>query len=143
MSDDAPMLNDPAKFLYQLPFVKAFQISIVDANPGELTVEMPFDPQFATPPNHFPASMVGTVGDVAAVSSCLSRLTVGWLAATLDFTIKMTNPAAGEKLIAKGRALQVGKTTSVGAADVFAVADGTLTHCASLLATARNFKIRA
>ena len=89
----------------------------------------------------FPASMVGTAGDVAAVSSCLSLLPKGWALATLDFTVKMTGIAKGEKLKAKGRVLQAGHTNSVGAADVYIVAAGKEALCGTVLATTRNFKI--
>src|SRR3712207_6133484 len=104
---DCPMptdqFADPRVFLPMLPFVRTYGITVVSVTPGEVVVEMPFDRRFSTPPDAYPASMVGTIGDVAAVSSCLSRLPRGWAAATLDFTIKMTARAQGEKLVARGR----------------------------------------
>ena len=84
-----------------------------------MTVELPFDERFSGPPTLFPASMVGTAGDVAAVASCLTLMPKGWAVATLDFTIKMTGVAKGETLRAKGRVLQDGRTNSIGAADVY------------------------
>ena len=103
---------------------------------------MPFDERFSGPPGQFPASVVGTAGDVAAVSSCLSLLPRGWALATLDFTIKMTGVAKGKKLRAKGRVLQAGRTNSVGAADVYIVSAERETLCGTVLATTRNFQIR-
>jgi uncharacterized protein (TIGR00369 family) len=134
---------DPRAFLPLLPFVRTYGITIVSAKPGEVVVEMPFDQRFSTPPDNYPASIVGTIGDVAAVSACISRLPKGWAGATLDFTVKMTAPAQGEKLLARGRVLQSGKTTSVGTADVFAVANGRETHCGVVLVTTRNFEVPA
>ena len=87
--------------------------------------------------------MVGAAGDVAAVSSCLSLLPRGWALATLDFTIKMTGIAKGDRLRARGRVLQAGRTNSVGAADVYIVSAGRETLCGSVLATTRNFQIRS
>ena len=53
------------------------------------------------------------------------------------------NPAArGEKLRAKGRVLQDGRTNSVGAADIYTVSDGTENLCGTVLATTRNFKVK-
>src|SRR5579863_6640661 len=128
-------------FLAALGFVRELAIRIVSAEPGRVTIELPFDERFSGPVGQFPASMVGLAGDVAAVSSCLSLLTRGWALATLDFTIKMTGLAKGEKLKAKGRVLQAGNTNSVGAADVYVVAAGKETLCGIVLATTRNFKI--
>src|SRR5262245_37008115 len=126
---------DPHGLLASLPFVRELGISIVSAEPGAVVVEMPFAERFSTPPRNFPASIVGTLGDVAAVSSCTSRLPNGWAAATLDYTVKMTAPAQGEKLVARGRVLQAGQTICVGAADIFAVSGGGEVLCGTVLAT--------
>jgi acyl-coenzyme A thioesterase PaaI-like protein len=132
---------DVASFLSALPFVREYAISVVSVAPAQVTIELPYDERFSGPPGQFPASMVGTAGDVAAVASCLSLLPKGWALATLDFTIKMTGVAKGEKLRAKGRVLQAGRTNSVGAADVYVVAADREIMCGTVLATTRNFQI--
>src|SRR5215475_501653 len=125
-----------------LDFVREYAIRMVDILPGAVTIELPFDKRFSGPPGQFPASVVGMAGDVAAVTSCLSLLPRGWALATLDFTVKMTGAAKGERLRAKGRVLQAGRTNSVGAADIYAVSDGVETLCGTVLATTRNFQIK-
>jgi acyl-coenzyme A thioesterase PaaI-like protein len=129
-------------FVTALDIVREFAIRLVEVAPGEVTIELPFDKRFSGPPGQFPASMVGAAGDVAAVSSCLSLLPRGWAAATIDFTVKMTGAAKAEKLRAKGRVLQAGRTNSVGAADVYAVSGDSETLCGTVLATTRNFQIK-
>lgn len=129
-------------FASALDFVREYAIRIVAIEPGEVTIELPFDKRFSGPPGQFPASIVGTAGDVAAVTSCLSLLPRGWALATIDFTVKMTGAAKGDMLRAKGRVLQAGRTNSVGAADIYVVADGVEALCGTVLATTRNFQIR-
>jgi len=129
-------------FITTLDIVREFAIRIVSARPGEVTIELPFEKRFSGPPGHFPAAMVGAAGDVAAVSSCLSLLPRGWALATLDFTVKMTGVAKGEKLRARGRVLQAGRTNSVGAADIYVVSGDSETLCGTVLATTRNFQIK-
>ncbi len=129
-------------FIGRLPFVREYAIRVASAAPGQVVIELPFDDRFSGPPGQFPASMVGTAGDVAAVSSCLSLVPRGWAVATLDFTIKMTGVAKGEKLRAKGRVLQAGRTNSVGAADVYVVSADQETLCGTVLATTRNFQVK-
>jgi acyl-coenzyme A thioesterase PaaI-like protein len=129
-------------FATSLDFVREYAIRIVAIEPGEVTIELPFDARFSGPPGQFPASMVGTAGDVAAVTSCLSLLPRGWALATLDFTVKMTGAAKGDRLRAKGRVLQAGRINSVGAADVYVVSDGNETLCGTVLATTRNFQVK-
>src|SRR5258708_22649463 len=129
-------------FISTLAFVREYAISVASAAPGELVIDLRCDDRFSGPPGQFPASMVGTAGDVAAVSSCLSLVPRGWAVATLDFTIKMTGVAKGEKLRAKGRVLQAGRTNSVGAADVYVVSADQETLCGTVLATTRNFQVK-
>ncbi len=145
MSDDEQLLDESEIkfFLSSLAFVREFSITAVSLKPGSVTVELPFDERFSGPPNVFPASMVGTAGDVASVASCLSLMPKGWALATIDFTIKMTGVARGEKLRAKGRVLQNGRTNSVGAADVYSVSGGEEMLCGTVLATTRNFMIKS
>jgi acyl-coenzyme A thioesterase PaaI-like protein len=144
MSDTENLLDESEvrSFMSALAFVREFSIRLVSVKPGFVTVELPFDERFSGPPTLFPASMVGTAGDVAAVASCLTLMPKGWAVATLDFTIKMTGAAKGAGLRAKGRVLQDGRTNSVGAADVYIVSDGTERLCGTVLATTRNFKIK-
>lgn len=129
-------------FATAMDFVREYAIRIVSVEAGEVTIELPFEARFSGPPGQFPASIVGTAGDVAAVTSCLSLLPRGWALATLDFTVKMTGAARGEKLRAKGRVLQAGRTNSVGAADVYAISGDDETLCGTVLATTRNFQIK-
>lgn len=133
---------DLEAFFRVLPFVREYSIGIVSVAPGEVAIELPFDERFSGPPGQFPASIVGTAGDVAAVSSCLSMLPRGWAVATLDFTVKMTGAAKGDRLLARGRVLQAGRTNSVGAADIYVVSDGAEALCGTVLATTRNFQLR-
>ena len=135
--------NEIESFIGALAFVREYAIRVASAAPGEVVIELPFDERFSGPPGQFPAWMVGTAGDVAAVSSCLSLLPRGWATATLDFTIKMTGVAKGEKLRARGRVLQAGRTNSVGAADIYVVAAEQEILCGTLLATTRNFQIKS
>lgn len=144
MRDEKDRLS-PAEieaFVGAMDFVREHGIRIVQVTPGAVTIELPFQPRFSGPPGQFPASIVGTAGDVAAVISCLSLLPRGWAPATLDFTIKMTGAARGERLRAKGRVLQDGRTNSVGAADIYVVSGGQETLCGTVLATTRNFQIK-
>jgi uncharacterized protein (TIGR00369 family) len=141
--DPKDLLNESEikSLLSTLAFVREYAISVVSVAPGQISIELPFDERFSGPPGQFPASIVAVAGDVAAVSSCLSLLSKGWTVATLDFTVKMTGIAKGDKLRAEGRVLHAGRTNSVGAADVYVVSDKQEAQCGVVLATTRNFQI--
>src|SRR5258705_7602107 len=109
--DDAQEQLDQAEiesFLTTLAFVREYGINVISATPGRVAIELPFDERFSGPPGQFPASMVGTAGDVAAVSSRLSLLPRGWALATLYFTLKKTGIGKGEKLKDRWRGCRAG-----------------------------------
>ncbi|USG60461.1 PaaI family thioesterase [Sneathiella marina] len=132
----------PSQFLHLQPFANTYGVTVVDEKPGSVVLEAPYLESLSTLPDLFPTSSIGAVGDMAAISSCMSMLPKGWACATLDFTVKMTGQARGEKLIARGRVLQAGKSFSVGSADVYTVCDGKETLCGVVMATGRNFPLK-
>ena len=144
MSEEESRIDeaDLKAFMSGLAFVREYAIALVSFTPGSVTIELPFSERFSGPSGFFPASIVGTAGDVSAVSSCLSMLPKGWALATLDFTVKMTGPAKGDRLLARGRVLQNGRTNSVGASDIYVISASGETLCGSVLATTRNFRIK-
>ena len=66
---------------------------------------------------------------------------------TVDYTVKILAPAKASKLIARGRVVHAGRSTTLAAADVFSAAragsaDATAeTLCATALVTMRNIKL--
>jgi len=80
---------------------------------------------------------------MAAACAGMTILPRGWGASTVDYTIKLIAPAAGEKLVARGRLVRSGRTLSVAASDVYIVREGNETLCATALATIRNFEVPA
>lgn len=131
------------RFLRLLPFVQTFGVELTSAEQGRVVVEMPFDARYSTPPDLYPASIIGALGDIAAISACLSRLPDGWATATLDYTVKVLGPARGRRLRAVGDVIRHGKTISTARAEIWACGDGVADHCGSLLATGRNYEIKA
>ncbi len=124
-----------------LPFVPALGVEVVHASAGSVTLEAPLTPASEAPAGSFAASAVGTLGDMAAMVSVTSALPPGNAMITLDFTVKMLGRSQGSRLRAVGQAKQLGKTTCVGAAEIFVLKDETWTLCGTLLATGRRLAI--
>jgi len=127
--------------LNTMPFVNEFGITVKTVEPGRVTVIMPYAKRFSATPNVFPATLVGAIGDVAAICSCLSLQQLGWAVATLDFTVKITNPPKGEFLSARGDVLHSGKTLSTASSTIWAHDGDDRHHCGAVLVSGRNFKI--
>ncbi|MEC9434230.1 MAG: PaaI family thioesterase [Pseudomonadota bacterium] len=132
--------EDGVRRLALHPIFRAIGLSVVSLEPGQAVIEIPLTDSQEGPEGHFAAGSVGTLGDVAAMHSVLTLQPKNTRMATLDFTVKMCAPAKGVQLRAVGRVMQLGRSTSVGAADVYAVdADGTATLCGAVLATGRVY----
>ena len=94
--------NEIEAFVGSLAFVREYAIRVVSVAPGEVTIELPFDERFSGPPGQFPASMVGTAGDVAAVSSCLSLLPRGWALGDARFHHQDDRRRQGREIAGEG-----------------------------------------
>lgn len=125
-------------FLSGMPFYAALGMEVVSVEDGRVTIEVPLSKALEAPPGFFAASSVGAIGDVAAMSSVCVALPEGEAMTTMDFTIKMLGLSRGRRLRAIGRPLQIGKTTCVGAADIYVIAEDKPVLCGSLLATGRR-----
>ena len=141
------MQSDPAlkalmtQYLGAMPFASALGVEVVGASQGSVTLEAPLTPPFEAPPGAFAASSVGALGDMAAMLSVTSALPVGSAMSTMDFTIKMLGQARGSRLRAIDQAKQTGKTTCVGASEIFVQIDSDWVLCGTLLATGRRLSL--
>lgn len=124
-----------------MPFASALGVELVSAEQGCVTLEAPLIPAMEGPKGFFAASSVGALGDMAAMLSVTSMLPEGHGMSTMDFTVKMLGTANCTRLRAVGQAKQVGKTTCVGAAEIFIRQGDNWTPCGTLLATGRRMTL--
>src|SRR5437763_15873845 len=128
------------RFLLAMPIAQHFGFAITGVGPGLFEITQPFREELSFRPGVFQAGPVGTLADMAAARAGMTMLPRGWGTSTVDYTIKLIAPAAGEKLVKRGRVLRSGRTLSVTASEVYAVREGNETLCATALATIRNFE---
>jgi uncharacterized protein (TIGR00369 family) len=129
------------RFLMEMPIAQHFGFLVTGIGPGLFEITQPFRKELSFSPGIFQAGPVGTLADMAAACAGITMLPCGWAASTVDYTIKLIAPAAGEKIVARGRVVRSGRTLSVTASEVYAVRAGKETLCATALATIRNFEV--
>ncbi|MDX6484595.1 MAG: hypothetical protein QOE95_2366 [Gaiellaceae bacterium] len=129
-----------ARFLMEMPIAKHLGFSVTGIGPGLFEITQPFREELSFRAGVFQAGPVGTLADMAAACAGMTMLPRGWAASTVDYTIKLFAPAAGEAIVARGRVVGLGRTLSVTAAEVYAVRGGKETLCATALTTIRNFE---
>lgn len=109
--------------------------------PGSAEIVQPCHEDLTQHDGHVQGGVLGMLADFAGGMAAATLLPVGWLNMTADYTVKIVAPAAGESLIARGRVVDAGRSTTVAAADVYAVASEEETLCATALVTMRNVKM--
>ena len=67
---------------------------------------------------------VAAIADTAAGYAALSLTPIGTGVLTTEFKINLVAPAAGERIIARGRVVKPGRTLTLAQTDVFAENDG-------------------
>ena len=122
-----------------MPIAQTLGLRFTRVAHGQVDLEMPVQESLCFRPGQLQATAIFALADFAAVAAAGSTLPAGWTNATVDAHVKLLAPARGTCLRARGRVVDAGRTLTVCAADVYAVAEsGDETLCATLLATARN-----
>jgi acyl-coenzyme A thioesterase PaaI-like protein len=126
-----------------MPMAQTLGLRFTRVAAGAVELEVPVAQPFTFRPGQLQATPVFAAADFAAVSAAGTLLPAGWANATIDATLKLVAPAAGQLLRARGRVIDAGRLLTICAADVFAVdAAGAETLCATWLGTARNIAPR-
>src|SRR3954451_3597854 len=101
------------RFLTAMPIAQHMGFDITDVAPGRFEITQPFRHELSFRDGVFQAGPVGTLADMAAAYASATMLPTGWKASTVDYTLKLLAPAAGDRLVARGRMLRFGRTLSV------------------------------
>ncbi len=115
-------------------FMTTLGARLLRVAPGEVEIELPVGPQVSEQHGFVHAGAVAAIADSACGYAALTRMPAGAGVLTAEFKINLLAPAAGERLIARGRVVKAGRTLTLALAKVFAVRDGTEKLCAMLTA---------
>ncbi len=81
------------------------------------------------------AGAVSAIADSAAGYAALSLMPAGTGVLTAEFKINLVAPAAGDRILARGRVVKAGRTLTLAQAEVFAESGGQTKLIALLTAT--------
>jgi uncharacterized protein (TIGR00369 family) len=102
---------------------------------GEVEIELPISAHVSQQHGFVHAGAVASIADSACGYAALTVMPAGAGVLTAEFKINLLAPAAGERLVAKGRVVKAGRTLTLAMAEVFAIKDGTSKLCAMMTAT--------
>ena len=103
--------------------------------PGEVEIVLEVAGKVSQQHGFVHAGAVSSIADSAAGFAGLTVMPAGAGVLTVEFKINLMAPAAGERLIARGRVVRAGRTIVVAQAEVDAETDGRRKPVALLTAT--------
>jgi uncharacterized protein (TIGR00369 family) len=103
--------------------------------PGEVEIVMPMAPHVTQQHGFVHGGVVGMIADSACGFSALSTMEADTAVLTAEFKINFLSPAAGERLIARGRVVKGGRTLILTMAEVEAETGGERKLVAMMTAT--------
>jgi uncharacterized protein (TIGR00369 family) len=107
---------------------------LVDVAAGSCVLELPYGPRVTQQQGLFHGAAVGAVADSAGGYAALTLAPAGYEVLTVEYKINFFAPAQGERLVARGRVLRAGRTSTC-AIEVAVVRDGVESACAAALQT--------
>lgn len=144
MTTDAPnpdFAQAVTSAVLSMPAAKHLGFSFGRIAAGEAEIIQPHREELTQHDGFFQGGVLGSLADFAAGSAAGTLLPPAWVNMTVDYTIKLLAPAKGEKVVARGRVVRAGHTTTVAAADLYACDGDGETLCATALVTLRNVKL--
>jgi uncharacterized protein (TIGR00369 family) len=87
---------------------------------GEVEIELPWSEAIQQQHGFVHAGAIATIADSACGYACLTRMPEGSAVLSIEFKINLLAPAVGERFVARGRVVRVGRTVGVATAEVVA-----------------------
>jgi uncharacterized protein (TIGR00369 family) len=115
--------------------MKTIGARLLRVAPGEVDIELPFRDDLCQQHGFLHGGVVTAVADSACGYAALSLMPPAAAVLTVEFKVNLLAPARGDRFVARGRVLRPGRTLTVCAAEVLAVADGRERPVAAMLTT--------
>src|SRR5256714_14526310 len=108
---------------------------LVHVAAGEVDIAVPFSERLTQQDGYLHAGVVAGAIDSACGYAALTTMAAEAEVLTVEFKINLLAPAAGERLVARGRVLRSGRTLTICRGDAVTISDGREKHVATLTAT--------
>jgi uncharacterized protein (TIGR00369 family) len=116
--------------------------SLGEVSPGVAEIAIRPNPAISQQHGFVHAGAVSAIADSAAGYAALSLMPADTGVLTTEFKINLLAPAAGERIVARGRVVKAGRTLTLAQAEVFAESGGHEKLIALLTATLMNIEGR-
>jgi uncharacterized protein (TIGR00369 family) len=116
-------------------YMRTIGAALLHVAPGEVDIALPFGEHLTQQDGYLHAGVVAGATDSACGYAALTTMDADAEVLTVEFKINLLAPAAGDRLIARGRVVRAGRTLTVCRGEAVTVTDGREKHVATLTAT--------
>lgn len=113
--------------------LSTLQTRLLRVSDGEVDIELPWSEAIQQQHGFVHAGAITTIADSACGYACLTRMAEGSAVLSVEFKINLFAPAVGERFVARGRAVRVGRTVGVATAEVIAHSAAKADSCVALM----------
>lgn len=123
-------------------FMATLGASLARVAPGEVDIELRTRDELTQQHGFMHAGAVASVADSACGYAALSLMPAGAAVLSIEFKINMLAPAAGDRVLARGRVIRAGKTITVCWGEVVAYDGDAERTVATMVATMMTVRDR-
>ena len=123
-------------------FMATIGARITHVAPGEVDLELATRDDLTQQHGFLHAGVLASAADSACGYAALSLMPAGAAVLSIEFKINMLAPAAGDRIVARGRVIRAGRTVTVCQGDVVACSSAGEKHVASMVATMMTVRDR-
>jgi uncharacterized protein (TIGR00369 family) len=116
-------------------YMATMSAELVHVAEGEVDIALPFSDRLTQQNGYLHAGVVAGVADSACGYAALTMMDAAAEVLTVEFKINLLAPAAGERLLARGRVVRAGRTLTVCRAEAVTIGGGQEKHVATVTAT--------
>jgi uncharacterized protein (TIGR00369 family) len=116
-------------------FMTMLGASLTSVTPGEVTIELPFDPELTQQHGFVHGGALATLLDAVCGYAAFSLMPADAGVLTVEFKVNFMAPAAGDRFVFTGRVRRAGRTVTFVEADALAVTAGKGRVVATMQAT--------
>ena len=115
--------------------MQAIGASLTRVSPGEVEIVLPFREDLTQQHGFLHAGIVSTIADSACGYAAYSLMPADAAVLTVEYKVNFLSPAQGDRMIARARVTQPGRTVTVCTCEVFAVKNAKERIVATMLGT--------
>jgi uncharacterized protein (TIGR00369 family) len=123
-------------------FMATIGARLARVEPGEVDIELAVRDDLVQQHGFLHAGVLASAADSACGYAALSLMPAGAAVLSVEFKVNMLAPAAGDRIVARGRVIRAGKTITVCWGDVTAYAGDTERLVATLVGTMMTVRDR-